>query len=435
MIKNKKLGLALSGGGYRAAGFHIGTLKKLNEMNLLDKLDKLSTISGGSIIGAAYCLHEGNFEEFEEKMIETLSQKSVIKYVITSWRFLVVFIPILLLLLLSIFLPFTIWSSYTIVAFLVVVVVIVKYQFRVLPISEIIERAYDSYFFQNKTLSQLCEVPEIAINATNLQTVRHFTFSKRKMEDTAYAYFNPPVLFNNLHFPISKAVMASSCVPFAFSPISIERKYYKDLEDYGKVEPKLIDGGVYDNQGGHKLMQKNSSYSCDIIIVSDAGNKMPFQKAYNNTFNLLLRTVEVFMMRIKNFQMVQNIYSNHHEKEVAYLSLGWDLDQSISGFYNNLVHKNIRMEILSLHELEENWILNPQNYREEIIDHLKCRLKFDQLNDSSLPPERLQKIRDIGTNLTPIKIELLKDMIIHSSIMTEVQVKLYCPSLFHFVSN
>ena len=51
-----KLGLALSGGGFRASLFHIGALARLAELDLLGKVEVLSTVSGGSIVGAMYYL-------------------------------------------------------------------------------------------------------------------------------------------------------------------------------------------------------------------------------------------------------------------------------------------------------------------------------------------------------------------------------------------
>src|SRR5437870_6584067 len=43
------IALCLSGGGYRAMLFHVGTLWRLNEAGLLGKLDRISSVSGGSI--------------------------------------------------------------------------------------------------------------------------------------------------------------------------------------------------------------------------------------------------------------------------------------------------------------------------------------------------------------------------------------------------
>lgn len=50
------IGLALSGGGFRAAAFHLGVLKRLDELELLRRVHLLSTVSGGSITGALYAL-------------------------------------------------------------------------------------------------------------------------------------------------------------------------------------------------------------------------------------------------------------------------------------------------------------------------------------------------------------------------------------------
>ena len=46
------IGLALSGGGYRAALFHLGALRRLNEVGLLSNLRTISSVSGGSILSA-----------------------------------------------------------------------------------------------------------------------------------------------------------------------------------------------------------------------------------------------------------------------------------------------------------------------------------------------------------------------------------------------
>ena len=61
--EHPKLGLALSGGGHRAAFFHIGVLAKFAELGLLRPVQVISTVSGGSIIGALYYLHVKNLLE------------------------------------------------------------------------------------------------------------------------------------------------------------------------------------------------------------------------------------------------------------------------------------------------------------------------------------------------------------------------------------
>ena len=54
---HEKLGLALSGGGFRASFFHIGVLAQMATLGLLRNVEVISTVSGGSIIGALYYLH------------------------------------------------------------------------------------------------------------------------------------------------------------------------------------------------------------------------------------------------------------------------------------------------------------------------------------------------------------------------------------------
>src|SRR5208283_3651720 len=68
------IGLALSGGGSRAIAFHLGCLRALNQLGLLDRVVVLSTVSGGSVIGACFHAHQGNFASFETKIRELLIQ-------------------------------------------------------------------------------------------------------------------------------------------------------------------------------------------------------------------------------------------------------------------------------------------------------------------------------------------------------------------------
>src|SRR2546427_734346 len=52
-----RVALCLSGGGYRAALFHLGVLWRLNELGVLPHIDRLAAVSGGSISLAHLMLH------------------------------------------------------------------------------------------------------------------------------------------------------------------------------------------------------------------------------------------------------------------------------------------------------------------------------------------------------------------------------------------
>jgi predicted acylesterase/phospholipase RssA len=49
----KGLAFCMSGGGDRAALFHLGALCRMNELGILSKIDTFTSVSGGSIMAAS----------------------------------------------------------------------------------------------------------------------------------------------------------------------------------------------------------------------------------------------------------------------------------------------------------------------------------------------------------------------------------------------
>lgn len=434
MNRGKKVGLSLSGGGYRAAAFHLGTLRKLHQLNVLDKIDILSTISGGSITGACLCLNKNDFSTFDERMVAALCEKNVIKYVLTSPRSIVAWILLLLFLASLIYLPFTNFAWLSVIILTAIISLILLFQYQLFPVSAIIEQAYDKFFYQEAKLSSLCEKPLLVIGSTNIQTCRQFSFSRIKMEDSTYSYATIPVKFKHENFPVARAVMASSCVPFAFAPIEIAKEFYVDPTLATNINPQLVDGGIYDNQGIHRLTQKGY-YECEIIITSDAGNQLPFTKSCNNVFVLLIRTMDVFMRRIKNFQIMQHIYANteRYNKEIAYFSLEWDLDNCIPGFIRNLISGNITSDVIQAHKLPSSWLTNTQTieaHKIDIQELLEQNTNYVAIAAAGLQADELVIARGVGTNLTKLTPEKVSLLSRHAACMAELQLKLYCPSLF-----
>src|SRR5205809_2611803 len=84
MAVPRPFGVALSGGGFRAAGFHLGVLKRLRELRLLTDADVLSTVSGGSIVGAYWVywqatkgdtIHDAaEWDRFETSFIDVMQR-------------------------------------------------------------------------------------------------------------------------------------------------------------------------------------------------------------------------------------------------------------------------------------------------------------------------------------------------------------------------
>jgi len=70
------IGLALSGGGSRAIAFHLGCLRALHNLGILSQVKVMSTVSGGSVIGALYAATDAPFDEFE-KSVRTMLERGL----------------------------------------------------------------------------------------------------------------------------------------------------------------------------------------------------------------------------------------------------------------------------------------------------------------------------------------------------------------------
>ena len=252
---NNCIGLALSGGGYRAAAYHLGTLRALYKLGLLNKIDTISSVSGGSIVSAYYLLHLGDFKNFDERFYKKLG----------CGVMHLAFLDILLVLGIFAALGFLVspWLS------LLIIPSFWFFCYKMFPLSWLVELQYRWLFFGNKTLSDLPDKPSLVINTTDVAQGCLFKFSKNRA--WGYNYQNRMMQdddFTGINFPISTAVMASSCVPFAFTPLRMPEKYRKKKN---ATCPLLVDGGLYDNQGVHELGE-NGDYCAKYIIVSNAGN-------------------------------------------------------------------------------------------------------------------------------------------------------------------
>src|SRR5262249_27410692 len=73
----KNIGLALSGGGFRATLYHIGLVRFLFDAGILPHVSHITSVSGGSIFGAHLALNWGRYtaspEEFDKAAAEVLA--------------------------------------------------------------------------------------------------------------------------------------------------------------------------------------------------------------------------------------------------------------------------------------------------------------------------------------------------------------------------
>ena len=133
------IALCLSGGGYRAMVFHLGSLWRLNELGYLSRLSRISSVSGGSITAGLLGL-KWNRLQFVGGIAQRLGPE-VIE-------------------------PLRAFAHETID-----VGSVLKGIFRPGSISEKVAGAYRRHLFGDATLQDLPDdPPRFVINATNVQT-------------------------------------------------------------------------------------------------------------------------------------------------------------------------------------------------------------------------------------------------------------------------
>lgn len=297
-----KLGLALSGGGFRASFFHIGVLAQLARHGLLRHVDVISTVSGGSIAGALYYLHvkdlleskadatvtDDDYETIVRRMVQTFAtgvarNVRALTYSKLRRNFLMAKVD---------------YSR-----------------------SDRIGEIYNEVFFapawdaplfgdeprpRRRRMIEMRElniqpsghegrfdpvehnpdrraaVPLLLLNTTSLNTGHNFRFDAvgfgEPERDPATLEVDrncrlPRVRYSellpyNASFELGLAVAASACVPALFHPLSVSELFVS--EQIGTMRAQLVDGGVHDNQGLEALLD----HGCELLIVSDASGQM-----------------------------------------------------------------------------------------------------------------------------------------------------------------
>jgi predicted acylesterase/phospholipase RssA len=337
-----KVGLALSGGGFRASLFHIGVLARLAELDVLRKVEVLSCVSGGSIIGAHYylevrkLLHEKRDDEITRedyfdivRRIERDFLAGVQRNIRT--RAATEFLTNLKLVF---------WPNYSRTE-----------RVGELYEEEIFSRVDDGGAGKERWLNELhitpkgekdfsprsdnwkrnAKVPILVLNATTLNTGHNWQFTAGWMGEPPSAinseidgndrlrrvpYDEAPEAHRRIR--LGHAVAASSCVPGLFEPLVLDGLYP------GRIV-RLVDGGVHDNQGIASLLEQD----CTVLLVSDASGQMESQK--NPSAGILgvpLRSNSILMARVREAEYQELVARRRAQttRALMFLHLKKDLD-------------------------------------------------------------------------------------------------------------
>lgn len=237
MNAEQHIGLALSGGGFRATLFHFGAVWRLNELSLLPKVDRISAVSGGAVLSGLMAARWANLNFNGDGVAENFREEVVNPI----WDFCSRNLDVI----------------GTLGGFL--------------PFANLMERAYRRHLVGNLTLQNMPDTPDFVFNAAHLETGRNWTFSKSCMRTYKLgAIYRPDIA-------LSIAIAASSAFPPVFSPVvlNLDPNEFRKTEFaslFGRVDLKkkvsLTDGGIYDNIGVHAIR------NLEILLVSDAGSPL-----------------------------------------------------------------------------------------------------------------------------------------------------------------
>ncbi|HEY2967271.1 MAG TPA: patatin-like phospholipase family protein [Casimicrobiaceae bacterium] len=247
-VDGKTLGLALSGGGFRATLFGLGSLWRLNDAGLLGKLDRITSVSGGSIV-AGVLAHRWSQLTWDDGRATN-------------------FVP-------EIADPVRAFCDKTIDIGSGLLGLITPFK----TAGDFLADRYAKSLFGKTALKDLPDArtpgnPKFIFYATNLQTGRSFRFRQDMLADYMLG------ISSKTDVPLAFAVAASSAFPPVFSPIELETdpaswKKGGNLPNVDALRKKIVltDGGVYDNMGLESLVD-----NADIVLVSDAGAPMEIEE-------------------------------------------------------------------------------------------------------------------------------------------------------------
>jgi len=244
-LRTKCTGLALSGGGFRAALFHLGSLWRLNELGWLKRLAEVTSVSGGSITGG-YLGSRWKYLKFESNGVATNFVDELAR-------------------------PLQDFCSHTIDVGSVVAGLISPFRHPI----ELIASHYRKGLFGESTIQDLPsdkEGPRFTIYATSLQTGVSVRFSHTEIAEYHLGRIELP------HIQLATAVAASCALPPILCPVILklnpddwkgwENNEKGDLFENEKLRSTmfLADGGVYDNLGLERIWDRYET-----VLVSDAG--------------------------------------------------------------------------------------------------------------------------------------------------------------------
>jgi predicted acylesterase/phospholipase RssA len=244
-----RIGLALSGGGFRATLYHLGLVRFLRDAGLLSEVTHITSVSGGSIFAAHLALnwdrYNSSANEFDAAASEILSLVRLDVRNRIVRRF-----------------PLTIplrWPRR-----------LLGFSNRKLTRTGLLEYHYEKYLYGDTSLFELPQKPQLHILATNLSEGCLCSFTRdgllmvRRQSGQAFRIDRIPVGLAT----VPMAVTASSAFPSFFPPIELTGADVGATSG-GFGRQAYTDGGVFDNLGVRMFRCLERSILADTPLSPD----------------------------------------------------------------------------------------------------------------------------------------------------------------------
>ena len=282
----KKIGLALSGGGFRATIYHLGLIRFLRDANILPQVTHITSVSGGSVTAAHLVLNWGRYtgsvSEFETAAAELLSfvRLDVRNRIVRRFP-----------------LGFTVrwWRG------------LLGLSNRKLTRTGLLEAHYEEHLYGDTSLFELPKSPQLHILATNLSEGCLCSFNRdgllmmrRRRPGTSIRVDQTRA---NLA-TVAMAVTASSAFPAFFPPLDLSEDDVGASGEFGRQA--FTDGGIFDNLGVRMFRYLDEflaadNFALDGVLISDVGKRIATQSQEQRSGGLIrtgIRSSDILMDRV-----------------------------------------------------------------------------------------------------------------------------------------
>ncbi len=409
----KKIALSCSGGGYRAASFHLGTMSYLNRLQfqgnpLLENVEMLSTVSGGTITGVVYALlkkDKRTFGEIFNFLLDKLETLDLVKTGIEKLN------PDQDL----------------------------KNPDKTKNLINAFAEEYDAYFTNGKVMQDLAGIgsshlKEVVFNSTEFKNAINFRF--KNPDTSGYGgNFRARIPKKQLQeIKLSDVMAASSCFPAGFEPMlwpddfvhndAVNLKILKEKNTTQAIDPiGVMDGGIYDNQGIESILnyQKGSELPYfDLVIISDVAS--PSIKAYKplekkdkkgfrqftlkklrEKFAAICKRINYILSGLLLFLLLLPFLWSYSNNIGTGLCLGLSVMVSLLILSKFLLLRQIRKtESYLTGKITE---IIPPFYQEKIK-----ALKIEELSVHRLEPLLINRLRSLGTLLLNVFLKVVRSL-------------------------